>query len=280
MQPEACVLGQGGFGRAIAVNVPAIGGGPGIPAVVKVISHAQLADNQNCSPAMAAWHARFEARAHAAMAGCRTTAVLYGHGEEQLDTGACTVLLLERAAASLQDIIMAALSRNSSSNSSSGSTLLPEGTIGRIAANIASALDYMHVRGLEHGDVKPHNILLRSDGTPLLADFAVVHEMEVDGLGIPHAVPGWSPPEASATNMCSGRNVDMWALGLTLLHAALGPEQALVLGTCDVAGALRGVGASEPLVDLVCLLLAPNVQQRMCSAAAVMQHPFVLGVAE
>jgi len=38
---------------------------------------------------------------------------------------------------------------------------------------VASALDYAHSRGVLHRDIKPTNILLRNDGSPVLADFGL-----------------------------------------------------------------------------------------------------------
>src|SRR5205814_956182 len=42
----------------------------------------------------------------------------------------------------------------------------------RIAASVASALDYAHRHGVIHRDLKPENILLH-EGQPLIADFGI-----------------------------------------------------------------------------------------------------------
>lgn len=42
-----------------------------------------------------------------------------------------------------------------------------------IVADFAQALDWLHSRGIVHGDVKPANLLLDRDGHPVLSDFGI-----------------------------------------------------------------------------------------------------------
>jgi serine/threonine protein kinase len=95
----------------------------------------------------------------------------------------------------------------------------------RIAALILDALAVMHAADFLHRDIAPDNIVIRSDGTPVLLDFGAarraVAEVSRSITGIVKA--GYSPPEQySSDNKLQGPWSDIYALGATMYLAVTG----------------------------------------------------------
>ena len=97
-----------------------------------------------------------------------------------------------------------------------------------IARGVAQALAAVHSAGLVHRDVKPSNILLRSDGQPVLTDFgmaaAVVEVVTERRLTPPNVLLGtadYMAPEAVSGERVDGR-VDIYALGVVLYEMLTG----------------------------------------------------------
>ena len=90
---------------------------------------------------------------------------------------------------------------------------------------IASALDHAHAKGILHRDVKPGNVLMDSQGRPLLADFGLARSAEVSsGLtatGTVLGTPLYMAPEQATGAALSGRS-DQYALAVIAFELLAG----------------------------------------------------------
>lgn len=102
-----------------------------------------------------------------------------------------------------------------------------------LGAKLAAALDYAHRQGVLHRDVKPANVLLTSEGEPLLADFNVGSCATLDAAG-PAATFGGSlaymaaehldafnPAHPRSADTLDGR-ADLFSLAVTLWELVTG----------------------------------------------------------
>ena len=97
----------------------------------------------------------------------------------------------------------------------------------RIAAEVASALDYAHRTGIVHRDIKPENILLQN-GEALVADFGIARAITDAGgakltmTGVTLGTPTYmSPEQAMADPGIDGRS-DIYSLGCVLYEMLAG----------------------------------------------------------
>jgi serine/threonine protein kinase len=110
----------------------------------------------------------------------------------------------------------------------------------RILVQVAQGLHSAHKRGIIHRDVKPDNILLRTDGQAKLADLGLVKDIEGTsnlttpdtGLGTPH----FMPPEQYVDARKASIRSDIYSLGATLYMAVTGH---LPFGDCNSLEALE-----------------------------------------
>lgn len=95
----------------------------------------------------------------------------------------------------------------------------------KITRDVAEALAYAHLNGVVHRDVKPENILLRSDGSCLLSDFGIAASVNAQrsltGAGVSLGTPAYMSPEQLRGDRIDGR-ADLYSLGVVLYWLLIG----------------------------------------------------------
>jgi serine/threonine protein kinase len=94
----------------------------------------------------------------------------------------------------------------------------------RVGRGVLGALRAAHEAGIQHRDVKPANVLLRPDGTPVLTDFGIAALRESTALTATGSLIG--SPEFIAPERLRGEEgnpaSDLWSLGIMIYAAAEG----------------------------------------------------------
>lgn len=101
---------------------------------------------------------------------------------------------------------------------------IPPREAARIGRGVLSALRAAHEAGIHHRDVKPGNVLLRHDGSPVLTDFGIAALRESTNLTATGELIG--SPEYIAPERVRGEEdnpaSDLWSLGMMLYVAVEG----------------------------------------------------------
>jgi serine/threonine protein kinase len=96
---------------------------------------------------------------------------------------------------------------------------LPEDWIRKTFAELLNGLREVHSNKLLHLDIKPGNIYVRNDGTPLLIDFGAARQtLSAEGARLlpPTYTPGFASPEQHARSQDLGPWSDIYSVGATL----------------------------------------------------------------
>jgi serine/threonine protein kinase len=152
---------------------------------------------------------------------------------------------------------------------------LPPAEAVELARQACHGLAHAHAAGLVHRDVKPHNLLLRTDGTLKVADFGIARAAEATALtqvGTVLGTAAYLAPEQAAGEEVTAA-ADVYSLGAVLYELLAGRPPYEPASLADLADRpeIRPVGELAPEVprhveDAVMRSLARNPAYRPASA--------------
>lgn len=161
------------------------------------------------------------------------------------------------------------------------------------ASELASAVAFMHSRGVLYRDMKPQNVLLDREGHLRVCDFDLARDGIFEPLKGAKTFCGtlqYMAPEVVARSSAYGLAVDWYGIGAVILEAITGlppfySSDRNIMATAILTQDLKLSPAQVPdeaARDLLARLLHREPRMRLGAsdrgAAAVMRHPFFNGV--
>ena len=122
-------------------------------------------------------------------------------------------------------------------------------------AQLLDGLREVHTAKLLHLDIKPGNVYLRNDGTPLLIDFGAARQvLSAEGVKLPPLyTPGFAAPEMHDQRQLLGPWSDIYSVGATM-YACLAratPQPANARKQADTVVPASRAWAGEYAADLL-----------------------------
>ncbi|XP_071970431.1 uncharacterized protein [Engystomops pustulosus] len=148
---------------------------------------------------------------------------------------------------------------------------LPKSSVQFYAAEITSAIQFLHGKGYIHRDIKPSNILIASSGHVKLADFGLAVK-KTQGIWGNTGTHGYVAPEVlsgKAYNLAA----DWYSFGVVLFQLATG----LPSSRC-IPSAFPSYGLHRDTANIIKELLDDNPNTRLGLNGCIRSHPFFNGI--
>ena len=95
---------------------------------------------------------------------------------------------------------------------------------------VARAVSHAHMRGVAHRDLKPDNVMVRADGSPVVLDFGIAALLDAAGAklssltrtGLAPGTPHYMAPEQARGDSRHPAAADVYALGVLLFEMLSG----------------------------------------------------------
>lgn len=136
------------------------------------------------------------------------------------------------------------------------SNAVPEPFLVRMFVELLNGLREVHTRKLLHLDIKPANIYIRLDGSPLLLDFGSARQALSEMTLAPTFTPGFAPPEQYYDRKHMGPWSDIYSIGASMYACMYRstPQEANLRLTEDALVPARQLGRhiySEKLLAII-----------------------------
>ncbi|VAI56754.1 unnamed protein product [Triticum turgidum subsp. durum] len=160
---------------------------------------------------------------------------------------------------------------------------MSQGTVLRLALDVARGMEYLHAQGVIHRDLKSHNLLLNDEMRVKVADFGTscleAHSSRA-GKGTNMGTYRWMAPEMVRDKPCT-RKVDVYSFGIVLweLTTCLVPFQGMTPVQAAYAACEKN---ARPPLSPTCPPALNNLI-KMCWAANPARRPefsYVVSVLE
>ena len=155
---------------------------------------------------------------------------------------------------------------------------LPEKAVRDIALPLLDGLDVIHAGGFLHRDIKPGNIFIREDGSPVLLDFGSARMIGGNSELTAIVSPGYAPLEQYHTQGRQGAWTDLYAVGGVLYWMVTGnkPVEAAARVRNDPMPAATACGDASrygtTLLAAIDWALAPDESARPQSVAQMRER--------